>query len=404
MDPLRKGQKWILDTIIAGSGFDALHPEADAALQQLGYDATDLKRVFAQVKAAQMLPAAWSSVAGQVEARAAYWRGRGATGAARALYERAMLLYGRTHYSFYGDDPRRRAYRKRLRACLDQVIALSPQRVERVELAFEGKTLHGLFETARDGVAQPCVVFLPGMDMFKEDWHRLIASAVIPRGWAAFALDGPGQGESLTLGLKMTLENYDRALIAVIDWLVRRKEVDPGRIVLFGSSLGSWWAARAAAVEPRIRAVAANMAALSSDKAEALAQAQPSFMRNLMFMTGIADPAEVASFARAMALDDVMPRVTVPFLAVTGECDELTSLEGTLAITRKLGGARELWVYEREFHPIGPTANEWLNASLDWLDLALRGAFGAGYARQLFITRAGEFIDGDGRPPWWDPK
>jgi dienelactone hydrolase len=400
MDPMRKGQRWILDAFIGQGGFDVLHPEAAAALEEFGYNSTDFKRVFSRVRSTSQIASAWSSVAAEVESRARYWKSRGARTAAAALYERSALLYGRTHYSFYGDDPRRVRYLDKLVKTFQEVIELSPHAVNRVILPFEGKQLHGLFAHGRNAVKQPCVICLPGMDMFKEDFHAVMRERILPRGWTAFSLDGPGQGESLTRGLKMTMDNYDRALSTVIDWLVKQPQVDPQRIVLIGSSMGTWWGARAAAVEPRLKAVSGNMAALGDKMVDT---AQPSFLANLSFMTGIVDVDALHRFIAEMSLTDIVPKVTVPYLVIAGENDELTNLESTLAVYKRFGGAKELWVYEREFHPLGPVAAEWLDASLDWLGQAMEGRIAPNHERQLFITKAGEYIEGSGEPNWWRP-
>jgi pimeloyl-ACP methyl ester carboxylesterase len=400
MDPMRKGQRWILDAFIGQGGFDVLHPEAAAALEEFGYNSTDFKRVFSRVKSTSQVAAAWSSVAAEAESRARYWQSRGARTAALGLYERAALLFGRTHYSFYGDDPRRVRYLDKLVKTFQQVIELSPHAVSRVVLPFEGKQLHGVFEHARDAMKQPCVICLPGMDMFKEDWHVVMRERILPRGWVGFSMDGPGQGESLTRGLKMTIDNYDRALSAVIDWLVQQPQVDPERIVLIGSSMGSWWGARCAAAEPRLKAVSGNMAALGDKMVDT---AQPSFLANLAFMTGITDVEKLHRFIADMTLADVAPKVKCPYLVVVGENDELTTLESTRATYERFGGPKELWVYEREFHPLGPTCAEWLDASLDWLGQAMEGRIAKNHQRQLFITKSGQYIEGSGEPPWWNP-
>ena len=377
-----------------------LHPEAAAALEEFGYNSTDFKRVFSRMKSTSQVAAAWSSVAAEAESRARYWQSRGARCAALGLYERAALLYGRTHYSFYGDDPRRVRYLDKLTKTFEQVIELSPHAVSRVVLPFEGKHLHGVFEHGRDAAKQPCVICLPGMDMFKEDWHVGRRERIVPRGWVGISMDGPGQGESLTRGLKMTIDNYDRALGAVIDWLVQQPQVDPERIVLIGSSMGSWWGARCAAAEPRLKAVSGNMAALGDKMVDT---AQPSFLANLAFMTGIADVEKLHGFIADMTLAEVAPKVKCPYLVVVGENDELTTLESTRATYERLGGAKELWVYEREFHPLGPTCAEWLDASLDWLGQAMEGRIAKSHQRQLFITKSGQYIEGSGEPPWWNP-
>ena len=400
MDPLRKGQRWILDAFIAQGGMDILHPEAAASFEQFGYDATDFKTVFSRVKSTSQVPQAWASVGKEIEARADFWHARGCDQAALGLYERAALLYGRTHYSFFGNDPRRHRYLDKLVATFQKVAALATYPVRRVVLPFEGKNLHGVFEHGVGATQQPCVICLPGMDMFKEDWHAVMRQRIVPRGWAAFSLDGPGQGESLTRGLKMTMDNYERALSALIDWLVQQPEVDAERIVLIGSSMGSWWGMRAAAAEPRLRAVSGNMAHVGDRMVDT---AQPSYLANLAYMTGITDYEAVRQFSAQMTLHDIAPKVRTPYLMVFGESDELTSVESTLAIYRLLGGPKELLMYEREFHPLGPVCAEWLDASLDWLGQAMAGRFEAGYSRQLYISKQGQYIDGAGEPPWWTP-
>jgi dienelactone hydrolase len=402
MDNMRKGQRWVLDSFLAIGGLDVLHPDAGAIFEQIGYDSNDLKRVFQPVKAGSMLPSAWAAAAHEIEGRAQYWEQRNCVNTARRLYERATLLYARTHYSILGDDPRRQRYLTKVIASFEKVIEHSSHPIERVILPFEGKQLHGILETPLGASNLPCVIMLPGMDMFKEDWHKLIEQRILPRGWAGFSLDGPGQGESLTKGLKMSLDNYDRAISRVIDYLCAHPAIDPTRIVIMGSSMGSWWATRAAAVEPRIKAIAANMSNLG-DKFVLLNQAQPSFMSNLMFMTGISDTAEIQALSQQMTLDDIAPQVEIPYLIITGENDELTTLESTVDVYDKLMGPKELWIYQYEFHPIGAQSDEWLTASLDWLDQAMHDTFSEGHEKRTFITKQGQYLEGTGEPTWWHP-
>jgi pimeloyl-ACP methyl ester carboxylesterase len=403
MDPTRKGQKWILDAFIGAGGMGVLHPESNYFREQLGYNSYDLKRVFELAKSTQMMTAAWATVAKEIEGRAAYWLARGSQSAALALFERAMLLYGRAHYSIAGNPERRQKYLAKLTHCRNRVAALSPHRIEHVVLPLERSNIYSLFETAPGTRNAPCVILLSGMDMFKENWHRFMTGNVLPRGWSGFTLDGPGQGESLTHGVTMTLDNYDGAISAAIDWLATRPEVDPTKIVVMGSSMGSWWGTHALPTEKRIKALAANMPCLA-DKSILLNQAQPSFVANLMSMTGLGSYEEISEFAGKLSLKYRVGKIQIPYLIVTGENDELTTLEGTREIYDLLPGPKELWVYQREFHPIGPPANEWLNASMDWLQKAIDGKIEKGWRYQVFITKDGEYIEGDGTPPWWNPE
>ncbi len=401
MDSTRKGQKWILDAFISSGGMGVLHPESNYFREQLGYNSYDLKRVFDLGKAGSMITASWAAVAKEIEGRANYWLAQNSPSAALTLFERAMLLYGRAHYSISTNPERRRKYLGKLAHCRDKVAELSPHRVEHVALPFEGKAVYGLFESKPGTKKAPCVILLSGMDMFKENWHRFMTTNVLPRGWVGFTIDGPGQGETLTEGVTMTLDNYDRAITAAIDWLSTQPEVDPEQIVIMGSSMGSWWGTHALSTERRIKAIAANMPCLA-DKSILLNQAQPSFVNNLMFMTGLKTYEEVSAFADTMGLEGVLSKIDIPYLIVTGENDELTTLEGTKAVYDIIPSTKELWVYQHEFHPIGPPANEWLNASMDWLQKVLDGKLRSS-PYQVFITKDGQYIEGDGMPPWWDP-
>ena len=119
-------------------------------------------------------------------------------------------------------------------------------------------------------------------------------------------------------------------------------------------------------------------------------------------MTGLKTYEEVSAFADTMGLEGVLSKIDIPYLIVTGENDELTTLEGTKAVYDIIPSTKELWVYQHEFHPIGPPANEWLNASMDWLQKVLDGKLRSS-PYQVFITKDGQYIEGDGMPPWWDP-
>ena len=82
---------------------------------------------------------------------------------------------------------------------------------------------------------------------------------------ATLSLDGPGQGEG---GYALAIRpDYEVAAGAALDALAGRDDLDLGRVGALGVSLGGYYAPRAAAFEPRIRAVAGisgpyNMGAL----------------------------------------------------------------------------------------------------------------------------------------------
>ena len=88
-----QSQGWALDIALALGGFDALHPEAKATMEQLGHDHTDFDKVFSQVKSGAMIPKAWAPVASQAQDSAKHYEQKGFTVTARDLYQRAAVMW-----------------------------------------------------------------------------------------------------------------------------------------------------------------------------------------------------------------------------------------------------------------------------------------------------------------------
>ena len=89
----------------------------------------------------------------------------------------------------------------------------------------------------------PVVIMIPGLDSAKEEL-RSTEELFLERGMATFSVDGPGQGEA----------EYDLAIrgdwevpgAAIIDRLGAEPGLDPGRIGVWGVSLGGYYAPRVA--------------------------------------------------------------------------------------------------------------------------------------------------------------
>ena len=98
------------------------------------------------------------------------------------------------------------------------------------------------------------MILFGGLDTTKEDAFEF-SRYFLQRGVATFAFDGPGQGEVFEhMNARM---DFERVVGAVLDRLGDRADLDSGRFGVVGRSTGGHWACRAAALEPRIRAVAA---------------------------------------------------------------------------------------------------------------------------------------------------
>jgi dienelactone hydrolase len=399
------GQSWSLDIALAQGGFDALHPGGKGTLELLGHDHTDFDRVFASVKSGAMLPKAWSTVAGQAEARARHHEQNGFDRTASDLYLRAAVMWGRAQYSIFDSgDARKAAFRQHCDHCVDRLAVLREHRVRRVALDFDGRKLYALLHLPAGDVADaPAVILGPGMDMIKEDYILAAERFYTSRGVVALSIEGPGQGETRSEGTTVGLENYERAIETYADYLATLPQVDSARIGMFGISMSGYWALRAlASPDTRLRA-AATFEAVAGDFETIFDAAQPSFKNNYMYMAGYTDEnAFDRDLKASMPLGDLVTYINRPVLMGIGEFDELTPVENALATYELITAPKEMRVYEGQFHPLGGVAAEVFSFGADWVLRAVDGEFDQpGRDERHFMREDGTVADGCADPSWW---
>ena len=166
--------------------------------------------------------------------------------------------YFRTAEFFTRDvtpDPRGRPTYERSVQCFRDAVVLTSPAVKPVMIPFEHTSLNGyLYQPPGDG-PRPTLVMHNGFDGTAEELHTKEALAAQQRGYTVLTFDGPGQpGPRYRDGLAFR-PDWETVVSPVIDWAVERPEVDAERIALFGNSMGGELAPRAAAFEPRIRAL-----------------------------------------------------------------------------------------------------------------------------------------------------
>src|SRR5262249_7812078 len=123
---------------------------------------------------------------------------------------------------------------------------------ERIEIPFGGAAMAGNLRRPAGITRPPLVLLIAGLDSTKEEFFAA-ENVFLARGMATFSLDGPGQGETAR---KLKIRpDFEAPVAAVLDVLGGRPDLDGARVGLLGVSLGGYYAARAAAFEPRVRAV-----------------------------------------------------------------------------------------------------------------------------------------------------
>ena len=124
---------------------------------------------------------------------------------------------------------------------------------QRLEVAFQGHTLFANLHRQADADA-PLVVIVHGIDGCKEE-HLATELALVEAGLSVLCLDGPGQAEALLLDDILWSADFHLAVSAALDRVAASKLADASRTGVLGISIGGMWSLRAAADDPRIKAV-----------------------------------------------------------------------------------------------------------------------------------------------------
>jgi pimeloyl-ACP methyl ester carboxylesterase len=214
-------------------------------------------------------PASWARAFGRL-ARRIEDRGRSCLEAGHRVSGRDHYLRASTYYrtaEYYADGAGAVSHEtgERSRSCFGVAAGLVDPPVELVDVPFEGGSLPGYLVRpagAGDGDGdgpRPTLVGVGGFDSSAEELYFHLGAPGAERGWNVFVFDGPGQPGCLGRNPTMTFRpDYEVPIAAVLDTLVRYPDVDGDRLVLAGQSFGSYFAARSAATDPRVRALVAN--------------------------------------------------------------------------------------------------------------------------------------------------
>jgi len=233
---------------------------------------------------------------------------------------------------------------------------------ERVEIPFDGTTMVGILRHPSGASRPPLVLLIPGLDSVKEEFFHW-ENVFLKRGLATFSLDGPGQGEC---GNHSRIRpDYEAAVSAALDMLTKRGDIDAKRIGAAGVSLGGYYAPRAAAYEPRLKATVGNCGPWDFGECWNIL---PGLTRAaFQHHSGARDDAEAKTKAHQLTLDGAAQKIKQPLLIIQGKLDRLIPFEQAHKIVNAVGRNAELAMFENGSHVCNNIPYIYRPLTADWL-------------------------------------
>ena len=326
-----------------------------------GVTAGDFERITGSLQSWEQWCAGWSEVAAEHEqlGRDALKAGRDIS--AGAHLSQAAVYYHFAKFLFVDDlDQMRTAHMKAVACLTDALPYLNPPG-RRVEIGFEGSHLVGILREPAGEGPHPVMIMIPGLDSAKEEL-RSTEELFLERGIATFSVDGPGQGEA----------EYDLAIrgdwevpgAAIIDYLITEPSLDPGRIGVWGVSLGGYYAPRVASGDERVTACIA----LAGPFVFAGNWDNLPILTREAFRVRSKSPDLETARARAagLTLEGRAGLIRCPLLAVMGRLDRLIPWQQAQRLVGEAGGPAELLLLDKGNHGCANLAPFHRYAAADW--------------------------------------
>jgi len=309
-----------------------------------GVTPEDLDQVLRRVDSLESWAAEWEALGRTHEARArdALAWGNGAEAARRFLT--ASATYNFAQYVIFMDPARKRELHE---ACVRAYAQAAPHfavPARPFEAPFRNRVIRGYLRVPPGEGPRPVVVMFNGTNAVKEELHWW-SEALLARGIASIALDGPGLGETFhRLG---HVAEPRPVGVAVVNHIESLPELDPEAIGFMGLSLGGYCAIRMAAYDPRVRAVAAVSPPFSAD---VYWNVTLYAMRKELAALYDMPIEEMDKHIPRITLADALPTLDRPLMVAGGGHDMITPGEEAFRIFEAARCERELLFYPRGAH------------------------------------------------------
>lgn len=279
----------------------------------------------------------------------------------------AAVCYHFAKFLFVNDPEQMRVAHKKAVECRNQALPHLVPPGERVEIPVDGGVYAGILRKPAGVKSPPVVVMVMGLDSAKEEMAAY-EKPFLDRGVATLAFDGPGQGEG-EYEFKICPE-YEHPMAQVLDWLEARDDVDRGRVGVCGVSLGGYYAPRAAAFHPRIKACISLSGPY--DFGEIWPNLPELTKAAFIYRAGCSTDGEGREYASRLSLAEAAPKIACPLFVVAGKRDRIIPWQHGERLAKAARGEVK-WVFlEEGNHVANNRAYQYRPQMGDWMAEKLR--------------------------------
>ncbi|MBE0643544.1 MAG: alpha/beta hydrolase [Bacteroidetes bacterium] len=330
------------------------HPEFEFKLfRELGlaaFGASTLGECFSVAQGMSMwdLPGwvrGWSLLTAEVEQQARLAMEQGHTTSATEHYLRAANYFHMAEYYAIIGEGEHVHLGMKCEECFQYALQGLPWGGGLVELSANGKAYPSYFLRPDDsGAPRPTLLVVPGIESSGEELYFYHGISALRRGYNVLLFQGPGQAGVLRRDPASHVQHdYEIPLQVALDFLHDRADVDNDRLALIGNGLGSYFATRVTAFDPRVKALVVNPPYLNLHRLfvemlgqralmfdvdyHALNELPPSLMRgdlklmvlNMCRRFGVSRLQALVKCTEAFSVEDLLYRIHCPTLCIRGE-------------------------------------------------------------------------------------
>jgi pimeloyl-ACP methyl ester carboxylesterase len=267
----------------------------------------------------------WLAIAYRNHKRANAAEAAGHLQTAQNCWLRAAGYYRQAEFWLAGSDPRRLAAFELMEACSKKFISYLSPAGEAVDIPYEnGVSLCAYFVRSPHGSGrQPVLISMGGLDSIKDEMWFMQARGALQRGISVLMIDGPGQGGTLRRHGVVSRHDYEVPVGRCIDYLETRSDIDVNKIAVCGSSLGGYYAARAASYEHRIAACVSHGAIWDVSAMVGGRDETWGLANHFKWVMGVGSMRELPNAVRDFHLEGALDHMKCPYLIVHGGYDVL---------------------------------------------------------------------------------